>query len=217
MENIDLKKYNLNYELQFVQFMVELLEPYLQFEWNELKGDRNQSHRSGGPYILDKDPTSTEVVKTLKVFLKKEGGIKEPINEYGFLHFIQIDFPIIIEERRKMLNDELTKEKQARMNFDMRVNKVNGFRCPSDMGRHEFDEKMKYYEEITDHKGKTYRPNPTQNMNEPLFTRYSLKVGSLKSNIKKIDEINKIYYNKNSTIKNVFRLLKDIRQNYTKL
>ena len=32
MEDIDLTRYNFNYEIQYVQFMVELLKPYIEFQ-----------------------------------------------------------------------------------------------------------------------------------------------------------------------------------------
>ena len=32
MENINLTKYNCNYEIQFVQLMVDVLKPYIEFQ-----------------------------------------------------------------------------------------------------------------------------------------------------------------------------------------
>ena len=106
MENIDLKKYNCNYELQFVQLMVEVLKPYIEFQSFDTEGKRENLAGESVPK------------KGLRIFLKKENGIQESIDENGFIQFIQVDFSTIRSEMKEKYTDELTKEQVKKRHFD---------------------------------------------------------------------------------------------------
>ena len=89
MENIDLTKYNCNYELQFVQFMVDVLKPYIDFQSFDTEEKRINLAGESVPK------------KGLRIFLKKENGIQESIDENGFIQFIQVDFSTIRSELKE--------------------------------------------------------------------------------------------------------------------
>ena len=115
MEDIDLTKYNFNYEIQFIQFMVELLKPYIEFQSFDTEGKRIN---------LAGDSVSK---KGLRIFLKKENGIQESIDENGFIQFIQVDFSTIRSEIKERYTNELTNEQEEKRHSDTNT-KENG-RC----------------------------------------------------------------------------------------
>ena len=107
MEEINLQKYNLKFEIQYVQFMVKLLKPYVEFEqFNTTESTVNLA----GESVLKKG---------LKIFLKKENGIQESIDANQFIQFIQVDFPYIIREKVNMYKGELDKEEKEKKNFEI--------------------------------------------------------------------------------------------------
>ena len=137
MENIDLTKYNCNYEIQFVQLMVEVLKPYIEFQSFDTEEKRVNLVGESVPK------------KGLRIFLKKENGIQESIDENGFIQFIQVDFSTIRSELKEKYTDELTKEQENKRNFDTitrgNMGPYGGRSKPHDMGQNEYDEKMEYY------------------------------------------------------------------------
>ena len=139
MENINLTKYNCNYEIQFVQFMVEVLKPYIEFQSYDTEEKRVNLAGESVPK------------KGLRIFLKKENGIQESIDENGFIQFIQVDFSTIRSEMKEMYMDELTNEQENKKQFDTitrgNVRMGRGLRYdpgrskPHDMDKTEYDEK----------------------------------------------------------------------------
>ena len=128
MEEINLQKYSLKFEIQYVQFMVELLKPYVEFEqFNTTESTVNLA----GESVLKKG---------LKMFLKKENGIQESIDANQFIQFIQGDFPYIIQEKINMYKGELDKEEKEKKNFEITNTsheRYRSSRCPEAMDVHE--------------------------------------------------------------------------------
>ena len=228
MEEIDLEKYNFTYEIQYVQFMVELLKPYVEFEqFNTTESTVDIAGKS----VLRRG---------LHIDLRKESGGKNPIDANQFIQFIQVDFPKIIEERRKMYNDEIEQEEKWRRTFqyvtrkplerkkkavkkkdriiqeqNKKVVKVKkcgrwpaGISCPEDMDQNEYSEKCKYYIDTTDCEGNC--------CDNGKYTHYSLKLNSLILNLVNLDEINKVYWKRITTIDEVLRFLTNVKDHYIK-
>ena len=191
MENIDLTKYNCNYEIQFVQFMVEVLKPYIEFQSYDTEEKRVNLAGESVPK------------KGLRIFLKKENGIQESIDENGFIQFIQVDFSTIRSEMIKRYTNELTNEQENKKQFDTitrgNMGPYGGRAKPHDMDKTEYDEKIKYYETPPEQHRKS---------------EYKKKINSINDNLRKIEEIGKICYGRTRTIQGVLLFLNNVKDHY---
>ena len=195
--DIDLTKYNCNYEIQFVQFMVEVLKPYIEFQSYDTEEKRVNLAGESVPK------------KGLRIFLKKENGIQESIDENGFIQFIQVDFSTIRSEMIKRYTNELTNEQENKKQFDTitrgNVRMGRGLRYdpgrskPHDMDKTEYDEKNKYYETPPEQHRKS---------------EYKKKINSINDNLRKIEEIGKICYGRTRTIQDVLLFLNNVKDHY---
>ena len=197
MENIDLTKYNCNYEIQFVQLMVEVLKPYIEFQSFDIEEKRVNL---AGEFVPKKG---------LRIFLKKENGIQESIDENGFIQFIQVDFSTIRSELKKKYTDELTKGQENKRNFDTITRGTSDRRRrskPHGMSKTEFDEKMEYY---------GYRHKITINpLPPPPLPEYEKKIRAINYNIRKLEDIGKICYGRTRTIQDVLHFLNNVKDHY---
>ena len=204
MENIDLTKYNCNYEIQFVQFMVEVLKPYIEFQSYDTEEKRVNLAGESVPK------------KGLRIFLKKENGIQESIDANGFIQFIQVDFSTIRSEMIKRYTNELTNEQENKKQFDTitrgNVRMGRGLRYdsgrskPHDMDKTEYDEKNKYYETPPERLvSGTMQRQPSE---------YEKKINSININIRKLEGIGKISYERTKTIQDVLLFLNNVKDHY---
>ena len=195
MENIDLTKYNCNYELQFVQFMVEVLKPYIDFQSFDTEEKRINLAGESVPK------------KGLRIFLKKENGIQESIDENGFIQFIQVDFSTIRSELKEKYTDELTKEQEKKRHFDTitrgNMGPYGGRSKPHDMGQNEYDEKMEYY---------GYLRKIT--VNNPSPSEYEKKIRAIGNNTRKLEDIGRNCYGRTKTIQDVLHFLNNVKDHY---
>ena len=198
MENIDLTKYNCNYEIQFVQLMVEVLKPYIEFQSFDIEDKRVNLAGESVPK------------KGLRIFLKKENGIQESIDENGFIQFIQVDFSTIRNELKEMYTDELTKEQEKKRHFDTitrgNMGPYGGRSKPHDMSKTEYDEKMEYYESP---------PRTGLGINDPTPpSEYEKRIRAINYNIRKLEDIGKICYGRTRTIQDVLLFLNNVKDHY---
>ena len=197
MENIDLAKYNCNYELQFVQLMVEVLKPYIEFQSFDTEEKRINLAGESVPK------------KGLRIFLKKENGIQESIDENGFIQFIQVDFSTIRSELKEKYTDELTKEQENKRNFDTITRGTSDRRRrskPHDMSKTEYDEKMEYYESP---------PRTGLGINDPIPpSEYEKRIRAINYNIRKLEDIGKICFQRTKTIQDVLLFLNNVKDHY---
>ena len=64
MEDTNLKDYDLSYEIQYIQLFVELLKPYIRFEYNShFKGDKLKI------YLMNHDRTEVQLEKKQFIYL----------------------------------------------------------------------------------------------------------------------------------------------------
>ena len=198
MENIDLTKYNCNYEIQFVQFMVDVLKPYIEFQSVDTEEKRINLAGESVPK------------KGLRIFLKKENGIQESIDENGFIQFIQVDFSTIRSELKEKYTDELTKEQEKKKHFDTitrgNMGPYGGRSKPHDMSKTEFDEKMEYYGYL--HKTTI---NPPQPHPPP---EYEKRIRAINYNIRKLEDIGRNCYGRTKTIQDVLHFLNNVKDHY---
>ena len=198
MENIDLTKYNCNYEIQFVQLMVEVLKPYIEFQSFDTEEKRVNLVGESVPK------------KGLRIFLKKENGIQESIDENGFIQFIQVDFSTIRSELKEKYTDELTKEQENKRNFDTitrgNMGPYGGRSKPHDMGQNEYDEKMEYYGYL--HKITINPPQPH------TLPEYEKRIRAINYNIRKLEDIGKICFQRTKTIQDVLHFLNNVKDHY---
>ena len=198
MENIDLTKYNCNYEIQFVQLMVEVLKPYIEFQSFDTEEKRVNLVGESVPK------------KGLRIFLKKENGIQESIDENGFIQFIQVDFSTIRSELKEKYTDELTKEQENKRNFDTitrgNMGPYGGRSKPHDMGQNEYDEKMDNYGYL--HKITINPPHPH------TLPEYEKRIRAINYNIRKLEDIGKICYGRTRTIQDVLHFLNNVKDHY---
>ena len=199
MENIDLTKYNCNYELQFVQLMVDVLKPYIEFQWFDTEEKRVNLAGESVPK------------KGLRIFLKKENGIQESIDENGFIQFIQVDFSTIRSELKEKYTDELTKEKKDKKHFDEITQKTHmgGRSLPQGMDITDFNEKEKYYRTTPLHAP----PNTPRGL-VPESSGYQSKIRSISNNIRKLEDIGKICFQRTKTIQDVLHFLNNVKDHY---
>ena len=198
MENIDLTKYNCNYEIQFVQLMVEVLKPYIEFQSFDTEEKRINL---AGEFVPKKG---------LRIFLKKENGIQESIDENGFIQFIQVDFSTIRSELKEKYTDELTKEQEKKKHFDTitrgNMGPYGGRSKPHDMSKTEYDEKMEYYESP---------PRTGLGINDPTPpSEYEKRIRAINYNIRKLEDIGKICYGRTKTIQDVLHFLNNVKDHY---
>ena len=198
MENIDLTKYNCNYEIQFVQLMVEVLKPYIEFQSFDIEEKRVNLAGESVPK------------KGLRIFLKKENGIQESIDENGFIQFIQVDFSTIRSELKEKYTDELTKEQENKRNFDTitrgNMGPYGGRAKPHDMDKTEYDEKMEYYGYL--HKITINPPQPH------TLPEYEKRIRAINYNIRKLEDIGKICFQRTKTIQDVLHFLNNVKDHY---
>ena len=196
--DIDLTKYNCNYEIQFVQFMVEVLKPYIEFQSYDTEEKLVNLAGESVPK------------KGLRIFLKKENGIQESIDENGFIQFIQVDFSTIRNELKEMYTDEITKEQEKKRHFDTitrgNMGPYGGRSKPHDMSKTEYDEKMEYYGYL--HKITINPPQP----HPP--SEYEKKIRSIDCNTCRLENIGKICYGRTKTIKDVLLFLNNVKDHY---
>ena len=197
MENIDLTKYNCNYEIQFVQLMVEVLKPYIEFQSFDIEEKRVNLAGESVPK------------KGLRIFLKKENGIQESIDENGFIQFIQVDFSTIRNELKEKYTDELTKKQENKRNFDTITRGTSDRRRrskPHDMSKTEYDEKMEYYESP---------PRTGLGINDPTPPpEYEKRIRAINYNIRKLEDIGKIWFQRTKTIQDVLLFLNNVKDHY---
>ena len=190
MESINLANYNCNYEIQYVQFMVDVLKPYIEFQ----SFDTEETKINLAGESVSK--------KGLRMFLKKENGIQEKIDENRFIQFIQVDFSIIRSELKEKYTDELIKEQEKKKHFDTitrgDMGPYGGRSKPHDMSKTEYDEKMEYYGLLT--------PNRSRG--------YEEKIRSINNNIRKLEGIGKISYERTKTIQGVLQFLTNVKDHY---
>ena len=98
MEDIDFKKYDLLYELQYVQLFIELLSPYIKFT----------SIKNGAESIM-------------KIYLINDNK-KHLLTQKQFIYFIQLDFPRIISNKMDKLNNTLDEMKGKYKKYMKSVN-----------------------------------------------------------------------------------------------
>ena len=198
MENIDLTKYNCNYEIQFVQLMVEVLKPYIEFQSFDTEEKRVNLVGESVPK------------KGLRIFLKKENGIQESIDENGFIQFIQVDFSTIRSELKEKYTDELTKKQENKRNFDTitrgNMGPYGGRSKPHDMGQNEYDEKMEYYGYL--HKITINPPQPH------TLPEYEKRIRAINYNIRKLEDIGRNCYGRTKTIQDVLHFLNNVKDHY---
>ena len=115
--------------------MVEVLKPYIEFQSYDTEEKRVNLAGESVPK------------KGLRIFLKKENGIQEPIDENGFIQFIQVDFSTIRSQLGEKYRNELSKEQENKKQFDAitKANPYGGRSKPHDMSKTEYDDKMAYY------------------------------------------------------------------------
>ena len=123
MEDINLEDYDLSYELQYVQLFTKLLGPYIKFE------------------IIQ-----TRVEPHLNIYLIKGCGRLQILSHKNFVYFLQLDFPRIIYQKMKKINDEIEGEIKDHKKFiDHSVHNSKEYLSIS-----EYSKKKKYYSEEYD-------------------------------------------------------------------
>tara|TARA_B100000902_G_C26952831_1_gene736680 strand:- start:82 stop:579 length:498 start_codon:yes stop_codon:yes gene_type:complete len=164
MEDINLDDYDLSYEIQYVQLFTEMLKPYIKFE------------------IIQ-----TRVEPNLTIYLIKGCGKLQQLTRKNFVYFLQLDFPRLIYQRLKQINDEIQSEIKGHREFiDYTVHNSKKFLSISELTK-----KKKYYAGDYDIKRQSLR-----NKQEKLET---------------ISNLNKKYHGK---IENVIHFLKLIETYY---
>ena len=198
MENIDLTKYNCNYEIQFVQLMVDILKPYIEFQSFDTQEKRVNLAGESVPR------------KGLRIFLKKENGIQESIDEIGFIQFIQVEFSTIRSEMKEMYTDELNKEQEGKKHFDTitrgNMGPYGGRSKPHDMSKTEYDDKMAYYDSPP-------RTGLGPNDSTPP-SEYEKRIRAINYNIRKLEDIGKICFQRTKTIQDVLHFLNNVKDHY---
>ena len=124
MEDINLKDYDLCYEIQYIQLFVELLKPYIRFESNpQFKGTK------------------------LKIYLIQSDKVEQEIKPKQFIYFIQLDFPRLINIRMSRILEDEKKEKNEHTEY---INHITGKYVTQKLevlSREEMIAKKRYYSE----------------------------------------------------------------------
>ena len=141
METIDLYQFGFDYrtndflyEIQYVQFMIKLLEPSIDFK--VVNTDESIINLAGEPSLK----------KGLKMFVKKEHDvlIQESIDKNQFIQFIQVEFPKLVKKKQTIINDEIQWEIEEKEKFQTHIRRSDPL-CPSSMNENEFNSKDNYY------------------------------------------------------------------------
>ena len=86
--SLNFDDYDLDYEIQYIEFMLKLLDPYIVFE---LFKDNDDIHSSIKIYRIGLD--------------KGNENVRIPITEKDYIYFIQKTFPIIIQNEIDKLTE----------------------------------------------------------------------------------------------------------------
>ena len=95
------------YELEYINFMIEVLKPFIEFQRVSSRGCSVGSGQG-----TDK----------IRIYLKRSGVINEMIDRKQFIHFIQITFPEKIKE--EINNVEYSKSRIKLYNAEKRIFKA---------------------------------------------------------------------------------------------
>ena len=210
MKIIDLNKYDLSYDIQFLWFMIELIKPYILFEkplmekeddctypminiYRRVPNPEIQLHTSDRGDDNTKLPPPTTSDKSIVGLTNREGLQIISFEEY--IHFIQYTFP-------KMVEDEILKNQEKLHYVKFRNDMLNDqrktfprFKLPM-FHSIEYDEEN--YEEII------MKLNQLKENEIKIVKDENLKnMRNLQDNIKYFEGIIKINRENNGSIENV--------------
>ena len=218
LDIIDLNEYDLSYDIQFVAFMITLLDPYIYF-------DPNKENK-----IMVPDGDGIRPERIIKIYKKKNNHLyKEELNHalninskqeelnYGqFIEFIQHTFPDIINDQLKM-NTELFREENIKCKIfrETYLNNFNEYKYRFDDNKEEYTKYCKYFQNMNKegimNRMNYYEPN---NFDLNNNTPFRLKTKELQDKINYLKEIKKINRDRNGSIKDVLQFLENLKYFY---
>ena len=172
-----------HYELEYIHFMVNILEPFIYFKKNEGESD-------GGIIIMYKG----KFEKDEKKVSEKEINIKQ------FIHFIQITFPIFIKEEIDILKEEIDEGKKQQDTFNI-YNQLgmDGFK-----DRYKGKEDDKYYKKIIDSNEEELNNIKSFYQDVNGYSRLSKAMASKSSYLERLLNFNKLKHSKIEDVINLF-------------
>tara|TARA_B100001094_G_scaffold25476_1_gene21264 strand:+ start:2049 stop:2666 length:618 start_codon:yes stop_codon:yes gene_type:complete len=189
MENINLKDYDINYELQYAELMIRVLKPYIIF----MK-----------PSEIFEDRTIT--------IIRIDGEKKMTVK--GFIYFMQCTFPrMVLDEISKTFN-EMVKcdiKKEIFNTMDRKRDKGDNKRFIKPYLYSESEKEIydKYIDEMNN-----YDKEKLKEVKEYFSKRqdsgYKMEYGELNERYNFLKEMNEICRNKNGTINSVKRFLDNL-------
>ena len=206
---VNFDDYDLDYEIQYIEFMLNLLDPYIVFE---LSKDNDDNHSSITIYRIGLD--------------KDNENVRIPITDKDYIFFIQKTFPIIIQNEIDKLTEN---ENEGRLKKNVFIanskhGKINNtFLLPSYYEYNEITPEVKkkcigyhslfkgmnsyqlqnleYYYQIN----RKHLPSTI-----PYQSLFKDDMLDIKEKLKYLDIIKKIMKTKNKSIKDVIRFLKNL-------
>ena len=203
---IDLNEYDLSYDIQFVSFMITLLDPYIYFVSNKSNNVMGLSLKTIQIFKKNGDPNNTLNINS----------DSQELNHGQFIEFIQHTFPDIITDQLKM-KIELYREENIKYKIfrETYMENFNEYKYRFDDNMDEYTKYCKYFQKMNKeeimNQMKYYDPT---NYNLNLNTPFRLKTNKLQDKINYLEEIKKINRDKNGSIKDVLQFLENLKYFY---
>ena len=205
IDNID--DYDISYEKQYMELMVQLLKPYIVFREN------SQYPRDSKLYTVNIyrkinnsncDPIFKEWINKLKLTpsdILEKNKVEEHTSIHDYIDFIQCIFPKMIREEIKYYKRKLDFENCKKDILDGQRNSEPRFKSPMFLDTVIEDECIQYVEELNQFNKEQIQGIKEQNKIdlEQIPKRISY--------LEKISEINRV---KNGSIDNIINFLKNL-------
>ena len=136
---IDLNEYDLSYDIQFVSFMITLLDPYIYFVSNKSNNVMGLSLKTIQIFKKNGDPNNTLNINS----------DSQELNHGQFIEFIQHTFPDIITDQLKM-NIELYREENIKYKIfrETYMENFNEYKYRFDDNMDEYTKYCKYFQKM---------------------------------------------------------------------
>ena len=184
MQVINLDDYDLSYDIQYMEFMVKLLQPYITFKYT---GSQDHSRP-----VMD-------------IYRNINEGISQKFTLEGYIHFIQCIFPQMIQSEIKEIKEELNYEESKQDILRSQRKKKPMFKLPMFMEADIEDKCNIFVEEVNSYNVEELKLEKEQNKK---------KLNDLLGKIRYLEKVQEINRERNGSIKDVIYLFENIHFMY---
>ena len=186
MDIINLSEYDISYEIQFIQLMIELLKPYILFE----------------------KPSEIFQDRKINMYQIIEGN-KKMISQEKYIHYIQCTFPKMIQNMIHDLEEKKNYESIKKEIIDSKRKTKPYFKIPLFLENKEEETYQKLCQNLNNSNDDEI--SELKNFYYPASDcQYRTNMNIIIENIKYLEEISRINREKNGSITNVIQFMNNL-------